>query len=169
MTDTPPPSPAAPQPRRGRGLRWLLVASLALNFLFVGLAVGGALRFWRSPPAAAPGAELALLWRALPGESRDALRGMDEDRHDRGHGREGRARLHEAMRADVAALRALLVAEPFDRAALEARLTAARDRQAARADRALARMLDRIEAMSASERARMAERLERRIRRFAQD
>ena len=64
--------------------------------------------------------------------------------------------------AERAEIRALILAEPFDRAALEARLVAARDRQAARADRALARMLDRIEALAPAERARMAERMARR-------
>jgi uncharacterized membrane protein len=167
MTDaaTPPaPSPpAAPPPRPRRGWRWLLIASLALNALFIGAVVGGAIRHWRNPPGAMPGGELSLLWQALPGEAREALRGGIDD--DRRGGREGR----ERMRGDLRDLRALLVAEPFDRAALEAWLLAARDRQAARADRALQRMLDRIAALPAAERARMAERLERRFRRFDRD
>lgn len=168
MTEIPAPPTPAPPPRPRRGLRWLLIASLALNFLFVGLAIGGAVRFWRSPPGTQPGGELALLWQALPGEAREALRGRidDDDRHG---GREGRERWRARMGAELRDLRALLVAESFDRAALEARLSQVRDRQTERADRALARMLDRIEAMPAAERARMAERLERRFRRFERE
>jgi uncharacterized membrane protein len=166
MTDAatpPPPTSPPPPPRPRRGWRWLLIASLALNVLFIGAVVGGAIRHWRSPPGTTPGGELSLLWQALPGEARQALRGGIDD--DRRGGREGR----ERMRGDLRDLRALLVAEPFDRAALEARLTQARDRQTERADRALARMLDRIEALPAAERARMADRLERRFRRFDRD
>lgn len=166
MTDAatpPPPTSPPPPPRPRRGWRWLLIASLALNVLFIGAVIGGAIRHWRNPPGTMPGGELSLLWQALPGEARQALRGGIDD--DRRGGREGR----ERMRGDLRDLRALLVAEPFDRAALEARLTQARDRQTERADRALARMLDRIEALPAAERARMADRLERRFRRFDRD
>jgi uncharacterized membrane protein len=174
MTD---PAPQTPPPARkpGRALRWLLVVSLALNLVFLGLAAGGAARMWRAGPAAqpAPMAELQLLWRALPEEDRRAMRGGDGARHaDRDTGRTGtegrresRSEARARVVADVAALRALLLAEPFDRAALEARLSRARDLQAERAGRALARMLDRIEAMDRAERARMVERLDRRLSR----
>lgn len=173
MTDPVPPTaaPAAPPPKPRRWLRWLLIASLALNFLLIGVLAGGAVRMWRAVAADGPAAELALLWRALPERERDALRGLvDDDDHRRPGGREGREAWRAQMRADLAQLRALLVAEPFDRAALETRLAQARDRHTDRADRALARMLDRIEALPAPERARMAERLERRWeRRFDRD
>lgn len=182
MTDPVPPTaaPAAPPPKPRRWLRWLLIASLALNFLLIGVLAGGAVRMWRAVAADGPAAELALLWRALPERERDALRERagdwadhrDEDRAgDRDEDRrEDRAALRARWRAELAELRALLVTEPFDRAALEARLAQARDRHTDRADRALARMLDRIEALPASERARMAERLERRWeRRFDRD
>lgn len=154
MTDTAPPPP--PRPRRR--LRWLLIASLALNFLFVGLLAGGALKMWRAAPGSPP-PELALLWRALPDEARHALRGRDDDESAR---RESRAVRMQRMQGELASLRALLVAEPFDRAAMEARLGQARGRQAEHADRMLNLMLDRIEALPPAERARMAERLERR-------
>jgi uncharacterized membrane protein len=164
MTDPAPPSPP-PAARTGRGLRWLLVASLALNLLFLGLAAGGAARIWRMAPAAdsTPAAELQLLWRAMPEDDRRAMRRGDDDdwRERRGDRSEGRAE----RAADLLALRSLLLADPFDRAALEARLVQARDLQAQRADRALARMLDRIEGMSVADRARMVQRMERRLSR----
>jgi uncharacterized membrane protein len=164
MTDpVPQTAPAAPAPKSRRGWRWLLIASLALNFLLIGLLAGGAVRMWRAPLVDAPAAELALLWRALPEGERDALRGLvDDDDDDDRRGGERHGAMRAQIRADLSELRALLVAQPFDRAALEARLTQARDRQSDRADRALARMLDRIEALPVSERARMAERIERR-------
>lgn len=173
MTDAgPPPSaplPSAPQPPRRRG-RWLLIASLALNFVLIGAMVGGAARMLRTPPQSGvqPGSALVLLWRALPDDQQRALR-AEQGRGEQGRSTEdrraARAGWRDGMVAEVAALRALLTAEPFDRAALEARLAAARDAQAARAAATLGRMLDRIEAMSPEERAAMVERLERRTRR----
>lgn len=172
MTDPVPPTtpaPAVPPPKPRRGWHWLLIGSLALNFLLIGLLAGGAVRMWRAAAVDVPAAELALLWRALPERERDSLRGLVDDDDDLRPG-DRHAAMRARMQTDLAELRALLVAEPFDRAALEARLTQARDRQADRADRALARMLDRIEALPASERARMAERLQRRWeRRFDRD
>lgn len=179
MTDpAPQTSPVAPPvtpldaPRSGRGLRWLLVASLAFNLAFLGLVAGGAVRMWRVGPAVqpAPAAELQLLWRALPDEDRRAMRGGDgqarqaegRDVQDRRHTRD---EMRTRLAGDVAALRALLLAEPFDRTALQERLTRARDIQAERSERALARMLDRIEAMAPDERARMVDRMERRMSR----
>lgn len=156
MTD---PAPSAHRP--GRALRWALVASLAVNFVLVGLGVGAAVRLWRMPPGSAPGGELRMIWHALPEDARRALRGAIDDDGPRAANGTGEAR-RARVAAERAEIRALILAEPFDRAALEARLVAARDRQAARADRALARMLDRIEALAPAERARMAERMARR-------
>ena len=157
MTD---PTQSPPKPRR-RG-RWRLIVSLALNLVLIGALVGGLARMSRMPPQQAmqPGSSLVLLWRAMPEDERRALRGGGESRS------EDRATRRAAWRGDmvdeVAALGALLRAEPFDRNALEARLTEARARQAERGEVALTRMLDRIEAMNAAERAAMVERLERR-------
>jgi uncharacterized membrane protein len=176
MTD-PAPNAPAPAPRTGRGLRWLLVVSLALNLLFLGLAAGGAARMWRGGPIGqtAPAAELQLLWRALPEDDRRAMRQDDSAYRSQamqgggvsdGHvSRSDREEVRSRLAGDVVALRTLLLAEPFDRAALEARLMQVRNLQAQRADRALARMLDRIEAMGPAERARMVERLDRRAAR----
>lgn len=156
MTDTDPARlPDPPTRRPGRAGRWLLVASLALNLLFVGLVAGGALRVWNAPRhgAMGPMSETAMLWRALPEAER---RGAREAGPPRPEGREPRA---ARQAAQVAELRALLLAEPFDRAALEDRLTEAQTRSAERGTQALARMLDRIAAMPPAERAGVAERL----------
>lgn len=165
MTD-PIQSPTKP-PRRGR---WLLIVSLALNLVLVGALVGGLARMSRMPPQQAmqPGSALVLLWRAMPEAEQRALRGGGEGHSGRDGRRESRAAWRAGMADEVAALRALLTAEPFDRAALEARLTEARARQAERGEVALTRMLDRIEAMEAAERAAMVERLERRTLRRGQ-
>jgi len=170
MTDPTPAPPTAPAPRRR--LRWLLVASLALNLLFAGLLAGGALRLWRDPPGSLPPVASApmLLWQALPDEDRRALR---EQRHP-GDPAAGWRDRHRAMRAEVqaevATLRALLTAEPYDPAPLAVRLAEARDRQSERGERAAARMLERIAAMSPAERTRLADRMERRaLRRSERD
>lgn len=159
MTDRD-PIPAEPAARSsGRIWRGVLIASLALNLMFVGLLAGGAFRVWNAPRhgAGMPRSEMSMLWRALPEDDRRAAR--DETP------REPRPESHEDWRArqaaQVAELRALLLTEPFDRAALEARLTAAHARGAERGVEALARMLDRIAAMPQAERAGMAERLDR--------
>lgn len=158
MTD--PAAPPAPRPKRW--VKWLLIASLALNLLLIGAGVGGVLRAWRMAGDAGqqPQAELMLLWRALPDADRRALRDLDVA------GRPDRGQVRARIAADIAAVQALLVAEPFDRAALEARLIAVRARSSERADLVLARMLDRISAMPAADRAALADRLDRRARRW---
>jgi len=165
MTDQPPPTATPQPPRQGRGLRALLIASLALNLLFVGLAAGGAMRLWRGPPQAepAPASALMLLWRALPEDERRGLRGTERAAEgDRVSARERRELWRGRIVAEIGELRTLLTADPFDRGALETRLNAAHAQQAARAEAALAQMLDRIEGMTPAQRAVMAERLEHR-------
>lgn len=153
MTDPVPPLP----PRPSRAGRWLLAASLALNLLFVGLIAGGALRVWNAPRhGMMPMSEMAMLWRALPEAERRALRPDTGGPPARSEGREARAARQAAQAAELGAL---LTAEPFQRAALEARLAAAQARSAERGAEALARMLDRIAAMPPADRAAMAARL----------
>lgn len=160
MTDYgPPPSSVPKPPPRRRWWRLLLIASLSLNLLFVGLVAGGAMRLWRGPPPgmAMPASETALLWRALPDGERRALRGPESATAPRGPARAAQ------LRDEFENLRALLLAEPFDRAALEARLSEAHARGAEQGARALAGMLDRIEAMDAEARAGMVGRMEQRL------
>ncbi len=157
MTQEPSPSLgrrlAAAMP--SRGVRLLLVASLALNLLVAGLVLGDALA-GGGPGGPPRRVEMSLgpLARALDEEDRRAIL---EDLRARpevaplGRGPHG---------ADLAAIRAALRAEPFDpdraRAAFaeQARAVAAAQGAAQEA------LLARLAAMSPAERAAVAERLE---------
>lgn len=92
-------------------MRVLLVSSLALNLLFVGLAVGTAMRFG-GPDRRPPPSVGAALYRSLPDDDRRALR--SDIRRLRG-AQDHRARHRDEARQVANALRA----EPFDAAALE--------------------------------------------------
>ena len=153
MADLPPPPSAPGAPRRG--LRIALILSLALNLLIVGALLGLALV--GRGPGGPRGFELGLgpLVQALEPADRRALAGSLRDRPGV---RELRPQRREALLEELT--RALL-AEPFDRAGLEAVLDA--QAQRTRDGMAVARgvFLDRLEAMTAAERRAYAERLRR--------
>jgi uncharacterized membrane protein len=148
-------------PRTGRGVKIALALSLALNLLVLGLVGGALLSF--GPPGGGDDPRLRTLGLgpfalALEREDRDAMRGRLDG---------------EALRADrrvigasLAELRGALLADPFDRAAAEAALARARGATEALQGRGHAALLDQIGTMSASERAALAERLERALRRM---
>lgn len=147
------PSPPADTPRSsrpGRVLRLVLVLSLALNLLFIGVVIGGALRMPRHDAGAlAPAGDLRALWRAMPPEARAGLREREAPRLSR-------AERHERDEAQGRRLAALLLAEPFDPVGFAAALDGYRgeleeDRRAMHA--ALAAQ---IAALTSSERARLA-------------
>ena len=153
LTPSPPSSP--PRPGLLRGLRWLLVLSLALNLLVAGLVVGALAR--HGGPGGRPRpAELSLgpFARALePEDRREILRSLG-----------GRADLRPPGRVDRAALFAEVVAalraEPFDHARAAAAL-AEQSERVAEVERAVQEaLLARLAAMTAEERAAFADRLE---------
>ena len=161
MSDPTPQQPALP--RAGRGLRIALGLSLAVNLLIVGLVVGALLalgpgrsRDGDDPRLRALG--LGPFAAALGREDRRAV----AERIDRDALRSERRALGESL----VALRAALLAEPFDRAAAETAL--ARSRAAAEAAQSHGHqaLLDHVETMSAAERAELVERLGRALRRM---
>jgi len=156
MNETEGKTPA--RARTGRILRVVLVLSLALNLLVLGVMAGAAFKARQSGHDSHAGSDLHALWWALPGEARRDLRGAMGPRDDD-------ARLTRDDRRARAAARhgevlALLRAEPFDAGAFAAAIQAERSERAERIDRAHAAFVARVVALSASERAAMAERLE---------
>ena len=158
MSDTQPfPSkPPGDRPSSGRGLKWALFLSLALNLLVIGALAGAAMRHRMAPPGPVGFDPVARFWADAPGAA--------EGRADRGAWRDRLAartedRAERAVR--MQALSAALRADPFDASAVESLLAAERAAFALRLETGHAGFLDRLSGMSASERARFAERLER--------
>ena len=140
-----------------RWMKGLLVVSLAVNLLVAGLAVG---QWAGGPPDRADrsgprGASMALgpLGRALSQEDRRAI--AESLRGDR----ETFRSLRQARAARQAQIVEILQAETFDRAALATLLEVQRTEGGALAARGQDALLDRLEIMSAEERAAFAERL----------
>lgn len=129
-----------------RALRIALLASLALNLAVAGLLVGWALGP-RGPDR--DGAHLPRLMRALPKTERHVL-------HERLRPSHERRGAHEAA---MAALAGAVAAEPFDRAALDAALTALRTDNARMAQRLDAGFADMVAGMDGMARAELAKRL----------
>jgi uncharacterized membrane protein len=142
--------------RRNRGLKWLLVGSLALNLLVGGLVIGAVIK---GPP---------------PGNHGDMVRDMGFGIFDQALTREDRAHLREAfrkaapargdmqrmLRADVDAMMAALRAVPFDPAALDGALALQRQRIDQRMTLGQRLVRDRLLTMTEAERAGFADRLE---------
>lgn len=156
MTDVTP----APKPPRRRG-RILLFISLAFNLLIVGLVAGAMLGGPRDRDRAPALRDLGFgpFVHALPRADRAAMgRAI---KRDAGSFRENRVALRRQFEAFLAALRA----DPFD-AAEVGRLIA--DQQSRIGERqALGRrlLLERIEAMSAAQRAAYADALDKALHR----
>ncbi len=138
------------------GLRVLLFASLALNLLVVGALVGAGLWGGWGHGHHGPGLDAAggPMTRALSREDRRAI--SQRMRQAYRDGRPGRA----AHRAAFEALLDDLRAEPFQRAAVEAHMARMRGLLTDRLELGQTLLLDRLEAMSPSERAAFADRLE---------
>ena len=155
MTDfSPSRPPSQPRPGFSRGLRWLLIVSLALNLLVAGLVVGALAR--HGGPGGRPRpAELSLgpFARALEPEDRRAVLRSLGDRPDlRPPGREERA-------AHFAEVVAALRAEPFDQPRAAAALAEQSERVAAVEQAVQEALLARLAAMTPAERAAFADRL----------
>ena len=159
-TPTPAP-PEGPERRRsrGRGLRVALFVSLALNIAVAGMVAGALFRhrgdFDRAPPQ---DISYRPFTDAFTDADRAALRQSFASRLDQ-------VRAWRAERAaQNDALLEMLRADPFDRSALGARFAEERDRASERAAFGQTLILDRIAAMTASERRAFADRLEREMR-----
>lgn len=165
MTETPPP--ASPPPATAplsRGLRILLVVSLALNLLVAGLVAG---RLFHGHPGGghpmAVDLPLGPFARALSPEDRRAI---GRDLLGDPALRDMRRSLREA---DLATLAAALRAEPFDRAAAAAVIAAQSQKLRALEDAVEEALLARFAAMTAEERAALADRLMAEMRRAPRD
>ena len=150
--------------RAGRGVKIALALSLALNLAVVGL-VGGAVLGGRGGPGSDGGPPalrtlgLGPFATALTRDERADLRGRLEGGSDA---------LHEERRAIGRALRAVqeaLQAEPFDRAAAEAAFETSRDIVMSLQATGHTALLAYFEEMTAEERADLADRLNRAMRR----
>jgi uncharacterized membrane protein len=138
-----------------------LVVSLALNLLILGL-VGGAL-LSIGPRGGDDDPRLRTLGLgpfalALEREDRDAVRARID--------REALRADRRALGAGLMQLRGALLAEPFDRPAAEAALARARGATEALQGHGHRALIDHVETMSAAERAALAERLDRALRRM---
>ena len=156
MTDLPPNTETAG--RAGRGLRWVLAVSVALNLAVVGLVAGAMLREGGPHGRMVRDLDFGPFTEALTEGDREALR------------RAFMARMPEmrdmraAMRADFAALLAALRAEPFDAAALQGAVANQAGRMQRRLEVGQQIMLERIAAMTVADRRAFADRLEARLR-----
>jgi hypothetical protein len=144
----------------GRGLKIALALSLAVNLaiagLVIGAMIGGGPRGGDDPRLRAMG--LGPFGTALSRADRADLAA----RMDRGALRDTRRALGE----DLGTFRAALTAEPFDRDGAQAAL--ARTRAATEALQGIGHdaILDQIAAMTLAERAALAQRLDRALRRM---
>lgn len=148
----------------GRGMRILLILSLALNLLVLGLVVGA---MWRGHGMRGHGVAgrdgFGLLAMSLPREDRRALR----DRFDVATGNRGGDR--SAMRADFVELADLLRAESWDAdgAALVLARQGARGAERMAAGQKI--MLDYMAGLTPEARRALADRIEQGVKGAAGD
>lgn len=163
---TGPATDPTPPRRPGRGLRIALIASLALNLLFVGLLAGGVMTGAQRHVAPIGGPDLRALWRALPEDDRRAMRARFRDEANE-PARIPRTERRTQVAEGEAEMLALLRAETFDAAAFAALLESRRTTMATRAEAAQTAFVARLAELGAAERAAIAERYEaQRNRRF---
>ncbi|MCW8843455.1 MAG: periplasmic heavy metal sensor [Rhodobacteraceae bacterium] len=149
-TSQPSPQTGGGAPKMRRGVRIVLIASLAFNLLIVGLAVGAMLS---GGPKAHRDMRLPAHVRALDHEDRRAIgRGIRAAHKD---GRLG----PRASSAQTRQLADLIEAEVFDRAAVATLMDEIEAAKRSRFEVARDVWLGRVEAMSDDERAAYAERL----------
>lgn len=152
--------------RKGRGMRVVLFASLALNLLVVGAVAGFLVMGPPGPPHDRPGGDDPALpyTRALTEDQRRDLRGAlrGEVLRDRQEMRAIREGVITGYREALGVLRA----DPYDPAALEALMAAQAERSAAVRVRGQKVLSDYVAGMSAAERAAYADRLEETLAKF---
>ncbi|SFM44846.1 periplasmic heavy metal sensor [Shimia aestuarii] len=142
------------KPGMRRGLRLLLIGSLALNLLVVGVVGGAVISHQRGVFGGHPDRFGSPYVRAFSHEHRremgkalrQAYRQADVDRH--------------GDRQSFERVVALLRATPLDRHALREELVKQASGSAVRRDMAQGLWLEKVEAMSGAERAAYADRLE---------
>ena len=133
-----------------------MIASLALNLLIVGVALGTVLRVKGGDHVKSPPGFGSALYRALPKDERKALRGELFDQHKKGA---------KTRSQDFAALSAALRTSPFDPAAVQVLLDQQAQSMADLQSALQQEWLARVTAMSDEERLVYAERLEEVIKR----
>lgn len=161
-TATGPQTGSGPAPRQGRGMRWLLIASLALNLLVAGIVVGALFdgpRGDRRPPG--PRDAVAPYTRALEAPDRRKLR---RELRRAFLDRRGQGDVLAAPYRDVIAI---LRADPFDASALRDALAAQAAAASRRHDAGREVLTRHIAAMSAAERQAYTDRLEAEVARLA--
>jgi uncharacterized membrane protein len=154
VTDVSRPGPDTPA-RGSRRLKYALIASLALNLLVAGSVAGMMFGFFKHRPhfGAMRGEDFGLmgLTRHLPEERRKEVR--KQLREDR----ERLRPLFDDVRTARRDAADKLAAEPFDKAALEAALQAAGDKEILLRQTAVSAFLGHAERLSASERSMLAD------------
>lgn len=149
MSDAQNTRPAA----MSRKLRILLIVSLALNLLVLGAVAGAIGNHWRGGPhSSRANTHAAPHIRALDPSDRRAIGRAIRKARKSTDASVGRIEVYTDM---AEAIRAT----PFNRAAVKALLDRQRQLGTARQDRAESIWLDRMEAMTASDREAYADRL----------
>jgi uncharacterized membrane protein len=158
MTDLPPnAAPASAPAQSGRGLRVALAISVALNLAFIGMAAGLVIRGGPHERMVRD-LDFGPYGEAFSGEDRKALR-------EGFFARAGDVRdMRDQMRGDMAALLAVLRAEPLDQAALQDLLSRQNRRLSERLELGQTLVAERIAAMDTAARAAFADRLEKALR-----
>ena len=166
MAGTTPETPASPTQDTGmagryRRLRIALIASLGVNLLVLGTVAGAVFLGPGDGPRRFEVRDIGFgpFDRALTREDRDALRQAFVERA--GTMREG----WRQMRADLEQFLAILRADPFDPAALQAVAELQADRMEERFALGQDLLVQRIAAMTEAERLAFADRLEDALRR----
>lgn len=155
---------AQPEKPKRRWLMPVLLLSLAANLLVAGVIAGaflspdGPRRSGGEDQRAIRGVLGEPFFRALPQEERRAM--LRDVLANREQFREGR----EALRARVQSFLTALRAENFDRAEVERLLAEQRQAASRRQDFGEGLLLDRLENMTAAERAAYADALEDRLK-----
>lgn len=147
--------------RKGRGMRWVLGISLALNFVFVGLFAGAAMRHM-GEGGKGPGLEMqsfgAPMSRALPPDARRVLRRKLRQELTGVFSKRERQALYQQV---LTALRA----DPFDASDVSSLFEVQRDVAGQVQDYAQKAWLEIVSEMSVEERRTVAYQLEEVLRR----
>lgn len=161
MTGTLPPTAPVARPRAW--MRWLLIASLALNLAIAGLVAGAVVRARHMGPP--HGFDLAIgpIARALAPEDRRWIM------RDLAGNRALPARDPAARRAEMRALLAAVTAQPFDPAAVAAALETQRSGAQSLQIAAETALVARLATMSPEARAAFAARLSDELARDRRD